>query len=288
MEILFGYFPTPYADDYHDIVRQVRLAESLGLDLVGIQDHPYHRRHLDTWTLLAALAAQTDRIRFFPDVADLPLRPPAMLAKAAASLDVISGGRIELGLGAGATWDAIEAMGGPRRSPGEAVSALAEAIEVIRLMWSHDGSARFHGEHYRVNGARPGPRPAHDIEIWLGAYKPRMLRLIGRAADGWLPSSPYVEPTRLRDQNSLITEAAVEADRDPTTIRRLYNVFGRITDGDSHERHDGPASQWVDELTELTVEQGMTGYIFGPSEDPDRQLRRFGEEVVPAVREALA
>ncbi|MQA26445.1 MAG: LLM class flavin-dependent oxidoreductase, partial [Micromonosporaceae bacterium] len=258
MEIQFGYFPTPYADDYPAIVRTVRLAETLGLDLVGIQDHPYHRKHMDTWTLLAALAAQTERIRLFPDVASLPLRPPATLAKAAASLDLISDGRFELGLGAGAMWDPIEAIGGPRRSPAEAVAALSEAIDVIRLLWSDQPSASFEGAHYRLRGAKPGPRPAHDIGIWLGAYKPRMLRLIGRKADGWLPSSSYVDPTRLHEQNSLISEAATEAGRDPAGIRRLYNIFGRITDGESHDRHDGPVQQWVDELTELTNEQGMT------------------------------
>ena len=89
-----------------------RVADEAGLDLVGIQDHPYQRRFLDTWALMAFVLAQTSRISVFPDVANLPLRPPRMMAKAAASLDVLSGGRFELGLGAGAFWDGIEAMGG--------------------------------------------------------------------------------------------------------------------------------------------------------------------------------
>ena len=88
-----------------------RAADEGGIDLVGIQDHPYQWRYVDTWTLIAWLAARTERIRFFPDVANLPLRPPAVLAKAAASLDVLSGGRVELGLGAGAFWEAIGADG---------------------------------------------------------------------------------------------------------------------------------------------------------------------------------
>jgi alkanesulfonate monooxygenase SsuD/methylene tetrahydromethanopterin reductase-like flavin-dependent oxidoreductase (luciferase family) len=86
------------------------------LDLIGIQDHPYQRRFLDTFALIGDLLARTERLRFFPDVANLPLRQPAMLAKAGASLDVMSGGRFELGLGAGAFWEAIAAMGGPARS----------------------------------------------------------------------------------------------------------------------------------------------------------------------------
>ena len=109
-ELEFGVFPEPVADPPERVERLVRAAEWAGLDLVGIQDHPYQRRFYDTWTLIAYLAARTQRVRFFPDVANLPLRPPAMLAKAAASLDVLTRGRVEIGLGAGAFWEAIEAM----------------------------------------------------------------------------------------------------------------------------------------------------------------------------------
>src|SRR3954462_2071338 len=122
-EPLFGIFPTPNAEDRDQILEQVLTAERAGLDLVGIQDHPYQPRFLDTWSLIAFLAARTERIRFFPDVANLALRPPAMLAKAAASLDRLTGGRIELGLGSGGFGDAAAAMGGPHRSPAVAVAA---------------------------------------------------------------------------------------------------------------------------------------------------------------------
>src|SRR5215218_824336 len=133
---MFGIFPTPNADDRDQLVDQVLLAERLGLDLVGIQDHPYQRRFLDTFSVIPYLAARTERIRFFPDVANLPLRQPAVMAKAAASIDLLSGGRFELGLGAGAFWEGIDAMGGPARTGPESVAALEEAIAVIRLMWS--------------------------------------------------------------------------------------------------------------------------------------------------------
>src|SRR3954447_186372 len=189
-EPLFGIFPTPNAEDRDQIVEQVLTAERAGLDLVGIQDHPYQRRFLDTWSLIAFLAARTERISFFPDVANLPLRQPAVMAKAAASIDLLSGGRFELGLGAGAFWDAIGAMGGPVHSGPESVDALEEAIEVIRLMWSGERSVSFEGRHYKLDGVHPGPRPAHEIGIWLGAYGPRMVRVTGRAADGWIPSLP--------------------------------------------------------------------------------------------------
>src|SRR5438067_10876144 len=134
------------------------IADEVGFDLIGVQDHPYQWRFFDTMTLLTAMAMRTHRITLFPDVASLPMRPPAVLAKAAASLDVLSGGRFELGLGAGGLPDVIAGFGGPRRAPGESVEALEEAIDVIRLLWSEERSVSFDGKHYRLDDARPGPR----------------------------------------------------------------------------------------------------------------------------------
>src|SRR5260370_12235096 len=88
-----------------------------------------------------------------------------MLARQVATLDILSGGRAELGLGAGAFWDAIEAMGGPRRSPGESVAALPEAIGVIRALWTPGRGARLTGDHYSLHGPQPGPFPLHAIPI---------------------------------------------------------------------------------------------------------------------------
>ena len=118
-----------------------------------------------------------------------------MLAKQAATLDQLSGGRFELGLGAGAFWDAIRAMGGPVREPKEALAALREAIALIRDYWSGQ-TLRHNGEIYQAVGARPGPLPAHDIGIWLGVIGPRALRLTGELADGWVPSMSYVPPAQ--------------------------------------------------------------------------------------------
>jgi alkanesulfonate monooxygenase SsuD/methylene tetrahydromethanopterin reductase-like flavin-dependent oxidoreductase (luciferase family) len=284
-ELEFGIFPSPEATALDHILAMATIADESGLDLIGIQDHPYQRRFLDTWMVMATILARTQRVRVFPDVTNLPLRPPAMIAKAAASLDVISGGRFELGLGAGAFWEAVEAMGGQRRSPGEAVSAIEEAIAVIRLMWSDERSVRYTGKHYRLAGVKPGPQPAHPIGIWLGAGGTRMLGLLGREADGWVPSSSWATPDKLPGMNRRIDDAAEAAGRDPADIRRLYNIFGAI-DG-SREFLNGPVEQWVAELTPLVVEQGMDTFIFGPAEDPVRQVRRFAEEVVPAVRESV-
>jgi alkanesulfonate monooxygenase SsuD/methylene tetrahydromethanopterin reductase-like flavin-dependent oxidoreductase (luciferase family) len=285
----FGIFPSPDAAQLEDVVTTVRLADDLGLDLVGIQDHPYQRRFVDTFALIAALAVQTQRIRFFPDVANLPLRGAALLAKQAATIDLLSDGRFELGLGAGGFWDAIRGIGGPDRSPGEAVDALEEAIAVIRALWSTERGLRVAGEHYALNGVHGGPAPAHAIGIWLGAVGPRMLGLTGRLADGWVPSLPYVGPDRLPDAHARIDEAAVEAGRDPADVRRIYNIGGTITDGARGDGPlDGPVDHWVDTLARFAAELRMDAFVLSLDSLADHgQLHRFAEEVVPGVRAAL-
>ena len=209
-----------------DVVALAQLTEQVGLEYATFQDHPYQSAFLDTWTLLTWVASQTTTLRVAPNVLNLPLRQPAVLARSAASLDLLSGGRLELGLGAGAFWDPIVAMGGSKLTPGQAVDALSEAIDVIRQLWdtSTRRGVRVEGEHYRVVGAKRGPEPAHDIGLWLGAYKPRMLRLTGRKADGWLPSLAYLPLEDIAPANAAIDEAARKAGRDPREIRRLLNI----------------------------------------------------------------
>jgi alkanesulfonate monooxygenase SsuD/methylene tetrahydromethanopterin reductase-like flavin-dependent oxidoreductase (luciferase family) len=282
-EIQFGSFLTPNAD--HPLLETAHRLDELGFEYIGIQDHPYQRRFVDTWTLLSMILAGTTRVRVFPDVACVPLRPPAVLAKAAASLDILSGGRVDLGLGGGAFWDAIAAYGGPRRTPGEALAALDEAIQVIRLIWSGQRNLRFDGEHYRLAGAHSGPVPVHPIGIWLGVYGPRALRLLARAADGWVPSFGG-DRKRLAEMSARLDDAAGSAGRDPGTIRRLLNVGGTITDGPSSGPFQGPVQQWVDELTDLAVGLGFDTFMAGG--DDLEQAARLAEEVVPAVRAQVA
>ena len=281
--IKFGYFLIPNADS--PLLSIAQEVERLGLDYVAVQDHPYQRRFVDTWTLLSMIAATTSRIGIFPDVANLPLRPPAVMAKAAASIDLLSGGRFELGLGAGGFWDAIEAYGGPRRGPGVALEALAEAIEVIRKIWSGERNLRFDGQYYQLRGAHSGPVPAHPIGIWLGVYGPQALKLAGRVADGWVPSFKGDLKT-LADMTKRLDDAIVDAGRDPSSIRRILNVNGVITDSASNGMLNGPASQWTEELTNLAITYHFDTFIFWG--ERDGQLARFADQVVPAVRAQVA
>lgn len=295
---LLGINIHPGADSVQDAFERAAIADRTGLDLVAAQDHPYNRGFLDTWTLLTALAARTEHVHVLTNVANLPLRPPAMLAKQAASLDVISGGRVELGVGAGAFWQAIEAYGVEARTPGEAYAAFEEALHILRGMWDHaNGSFTYKGKFYQVNGARPGPAPAHPIRIWTGALGPRMLRLTGRLADGLLISRPYVPPERLPDFNARVDEGAAQAGRLPSAIRRGYNVMGLIElrpngarfaglpDGNLY----GTVKWWIDELVRYYRDYRQDTFLFWPvAGDELRQIEVFAQEIAPAVREALA
>jgi alkanesulfonate monooxygenase SsuD/methylene tetrahydromethanopterin reductase-like flavin-dependent oxidoreductase (luciferase family)/FAD/FMN-containing dehydrogenase len=268
----FGSFITPAASTPQRTVDLAVASEAAGLDLVTFQDHPYQPAFLDTWTLLSWVAARTERIHLSGNVLNVPLRIPSVLASAAASLDLLSGGRVELGLGAGGFWDAIAAMGVPALTAGESVTALEEAIDVIRGRWdTADRSVlRAGGALHHVDGAKRGPAPAHAIPIWVGARGPRMQRLIGRKGDGWLPSLPWLQPGDLARGNATIDAAAESVGRDPREVVRLLNISPNET---------------VEDLVRLALEDGVSTFIL--ASDDASTIRRFGEEVAPAVRDGV-
>jgi alkanesulfonate monooxygenase SsuD/methylene tetrahydromethanopterin reductase-like flavin-dependent oxidoreductase (luciferase family) len=287
--LLFGTFITPVAQPAMHAVDLAVVADRAGLDLVTFQDHPYQSSFHDTWTLLSFAASRTKSIHLSPNVLNLPLRQPAVLARSAASLDLLSGGRVELGLGAGAFWDGIEAMGGRRLEPGQSIDALEEAISIIRGLWNTEerSGVRVNGKYYQAKGAKRGPAPAHKIGIWIGAYKPRILKMTGRVADGWLPSLGYLPGglPALKEMNSHIDEGAALAGRDPSQIRRLLNIsgqFGRT----GRSPLNGPPQQWAEELAAITLEYGITGFILAADDAPTIEL--FASEVAPATRELVA
>jgi alkanesulfonate monooxygenase SsuD/methylene tetrahydromethanopterin reductase-like flavin-dependent oxidoreductase (luciferase family) len=283
--VRFGLNADPNIGGVAIAERITAVADSHGLELVGMQDHPYNDGFLDTFTLLTWLASKTAGVHFVTNVANLPLRPPVMLAKQAATIDVLSGGRFELGLGAGAFWDGIAGMGGPHRAPRTALESLSEAIDILRSFWAGEPFG-FRGEHYQAPSVRPAPKPAHGIGIWLGVRGPRAVRLAGAKADGLMVSSPMVTPDLLPELNEILTEGAEESGRDPAAITRLYNVMGLITSENRDDFH-GPVGRWVDTLTGLHLESGMNAFVYWPSGDRERQSRIFAAEVVPAVRSAL-
>ena len=276
-DLEFGVFIEPAARSADQVVVLSALAEEAGYDLVTFNDHPYSPRALDSLTLMSFVAARTGRVRLAANVLSLPLRPPAVLARAVVSLDILSHGRAELGIGAGIAWDAIETMGGRRLDGGDSVDALEEGIHVIRELWDagEHGGAWFEGKHYRLAGALRGPVPVHDISIWVGAFKPRMLRLVGRLADGWWPTVAGLKPGDLTAGNAVIDAAAARAGREPHMIRRLLNV-GAV---------DAPARKTAAELARLALEDGIGTFIVTVN-DP-RTMADFASDVAPRVREAV-
>jgi alkanesulfonate monooxygenase SsuD/methylene tetrahydromethanopterin reductase-like flavin-dependent oxidoreductase (luciferase family) len=284
----FGAFIGPRADDIAGVRERVLAAERSGFDFVSIQDHPYVPAYLDTFSLIANLAATTSTLRFITDVANLPLRPAPMLAKAAASIDRLSNGRFDLGLGAGRAWSEIERMGGPTWTPGEAIGAMSGAIDTLRTAWG------FAGEYGA--GAALGMAPAHRIGIWVGGAGPRMLDLIGRKADGWIAPMATGYETKPGAQDG-IDAAATAAGRNPAGVGRMIQLVGRVTDRPStiSRPRSGPGSQsihttaehWARIVAEFAVEERFDAVNFVFEEETSDQITRFGAGVIAAAKDAL-
>lgn len=274
-DLRFGTFITPNSRDPRGVVELAILGDRLGFDLITFQDHPYQPALLDAWSLLAYVAAKTERAHVSANVTNLPLRQPVVLARSSVTIDQLTGGRFELGIGAGGFWDAIEAVGGRRLSPKDSVTALEEAIQIIRAIWAVDepGGANVDGEFYSVRGAKRGPASPHPISISIGAYKPRMLDLVGRAADGWIPSFGYLDSAAaLTEMNQRIDDGAASVGRAPTEIRRWINI--------------GAADATVERLADLTLDYGMSGFIV--ASDDAATLEAFANETIPGIRERVA
>ena len=290
----FGYFLIPDAGDPRGVLETARLLDELGYDLIAVQDHPYQPRHLDTMSLLAAILAQTTTVRAFADVGNLPLRPPAVLAEAVATLDLLGGGRFELGIGAGCFLDAAHAMGAPTMTRRESLAALDEAVALMRAMWSDEPRGiRFDGRYYQLDGARPGPAPAHPIQVWIGANGPRALARTGRIADGWAsPLMNYTPPREAAQANLVIDRAAREAGRDPREIRRIYNVPGSFTRTrqaaatDTDQAIVGPPEHWAETLTHFALDLGLSSFLLIAPADR-ATLTTFIEDVAPTVRDEV-
>jgi alkanesulfonate monooxygenase SsuD/methylene tetrahydromethanopterin reductase-like flavin-dependent oxidoreductase (luciferase family) len=278
-----------------DSVQLVAQADRDGLDLFTVADHPYFGEKLDAYALLSFLLGRTERISGAVTVTSLPSRPAPVLARTITSLSALSGGRIVLGIGAGAIWDMIVRLGVPRRGGGSAVRAMEEAIILIRALAGGGGPVTFDGEFYQVTGLDPAGVAAPPI--WTGSVGPKSLAVTGRAADGWVPSmASDWQSQRYRESRPRIDEAAVEAGRDPAEIIDVYNFGGRITAqplaatrGDDGRWIGGSVQQWIDELTVAVLEHHARGFIFrSTDDDPTEALARWATEIVPAVRDAIA
>ncbi len=267
---------------YADALRVAHAAERAGLDGIWVPDHLLNQSApragvLECWTLLAALAAATERIRLGTLVLTTAFRHPPLLAKQAATLDAIAPGRVALGLGAGGfTYEATCAqLGFAPLSPGDRVRHVKETIDCLRALW-RDDPARFAGRFARADGARVWPRPARPIPLVLAAERPRMLALAARKADGWnCPLPPRLE--------SGLAALAREG-RDPATIDTSVFAIGVLGASDADARRAleraGPSAQLFGDVE--------THHVFGgPARARDRiadLARRGAQEVALDLR----
>jgi len=215
--------------EWPELVSRVRFAEEAGFDGAWIFDHfkPLYGEGpgpcLEAWTLLAGLAAATERIRLATLVTGITYRHPSLLAAEAITVDHISGGRLELALGA--AWFAEEhrQLGFDFPPVGERIDLFEEAIEVIRLLMTTD-DATFEGRHVRLDGATYRPRPVQRPQppLWIGASgERRMLPLVGRVGDAW---HCFASPDELARKWAVVAASAEAAGRNPASILRATNL----------------------------------------------------------------
>jgi alkanesulfonate monooxygenase SsuD/methylene tetrahydromethanopterin reductase-like flavin-dependent oxidoreductase (luciferase family) len=269
-----------------DPVADARKAEELGFDFVSASDHPCtaHASY-ETWTMLSWIAAATTRIKVATRVLGVPYRNVAMVAKMAETFDRLSGGRLILGLGGGYSDEEFRAFGMPVPTPREKVDGLAEAIHIIRGLWSEQ-SFTFKGQYHHTDEAQLEPKPGQRIPVWLGTFGPRALAVTGRLADGWIPSYSFAGPDEAKTMRERLLAAAREAGRAPEEITCAYNIAVRVDEQAKPETGvlAGSPAFLTDALRSFQ-DIGFTTFNFMPVGDGlDEQVERLAREVVPALR----
>jgi alkanesulfonate monooxygenase SsuD/methylene tetrahydromethanopterin reductase-like flavin-dependent oxidoreductase (luciferase family) len=246
---------------------------------------------LEAWTLLAALAAQTSRLRLGVIVTSNRIRPPAVLAKMAATVDIVAAGRLVLGIGAGGSALAdpgyrdmvhreYDAYGIDVVPPGEAVAALAEACTIMKRMWSEDQPFDFDGRCYQLRGAicepKPVQRPRPPIMIGAGGER-SALRVVAEHADIW--ASPTFTAEEFRHKNAVLDDHCAAIGRDPAQITRSAQVFFTAGDPPADSRFPGPAG--ARELMAELIDAGARHLVLAALGMPSVQW--VADEVIEPV-----
>jgi alkanesulfonate monooxygenase SsuD/methylene tetrahydromethanopterin reductase-like flavin-dependent oxidoreductase (luciferase family) len=275
-----------------DPLAEARHAEQLGFDVVTLHGDSVQGSNpsFELWTLLCWVAASTSRIHVVPVVLALPNRHPSVLAKMSATLDRLSGGRLTLVLGAGGPMNdpAYRALGLESRSPREKVQALEEAIDILRGLWTTSGFS-YSGGHFRTEGATIEPKPGQQIPLWLGVFGDRMLDLVGRKADGWLPTYQFLAPEQAYLKGERIRATAEHVGRNPDEITYGYNIPILVREGavTNRWRVAGNAREVARQLAAM-ARHGFTFLNLWPAEEAVTQRERLARDVLPAVRDLLS
>jgi alkanesulfonate monooxygenase SsuD/methylene tetrahydromethanopterin reductase-like flavin-dependent oxidoreductase (luciferase family) len=226
---------TPGLDraSWDDVLRSLRLADELGYDAAWFSDHLFHGvdgAFLESWTTVSAAAVATRRLKLVSNHLNINLRPAPVIARMAATLDEISGGRVELFLSGGLREREHTSYGlGWEPDAARRTARLAEAVDVIRLLWTGE-PVDFEGEFFRLQGALSAPRPARSIPIWLGGpLTDEAVHLIAEKADGW--NSLPVTLDRYAADAARIDAACRAIGRDPGSLRRSIETQVLVVEG---------------------------------------------------------
>ncbi|MCC9742731.1 LLM class flavin-dependent oxidoreductase [Streptomyces sp. MNU89] len=279
----FGIMTAPMQVGYHDILRVWREADAIPAighawlfdHLMPIGGDPNGPAH-EGWTLLSALAAHTRRLRLGVMVTSNRFRPPAMLAKIATTVDIVSGGRLDFGIGVGsrphppAARREYAAHGLPFQDPAHAVESLAEACTVIRQLWTEEKPFDFHGTHHRLTGAFGSPKPVQRPHppILIGGRSSATLRVVAEHADLWnIPGGDIDDVVR---RSALLDRYCADIGRDPASITRSIHL---------PVSYDRPAAT-RDAIAEA-VGAGFGHIVLGlPSPYPDGVARWVADELI--------
>lgn len=286
----FGLFLSQANRTWDEVLEAFQLAEELGFDHAWLVDHlldtdgpPAHPCH-EAWTLLAAIAARTERIRLGVLVTSNTFRHPAILAKEAVTVDHVSRGRLILGLGTGWHEGEHRQFGIDLPSPAERIDRLEEAIQLIVALTTTE-QVDFEGRHYRLDGARLEPKPVQArIPLLIAAHRPRMIRLAARYADQW-DTFPALAGTAtdgvtesIEDRVRRFDAACVEAGRDPASIRRSTWA-------------EAPAARDADAYADFVRRHAAIGFTDFATVHPGAAhlatLRHIAGDVIPRLRESL-
>jgi alkanesulfonate monooxygenase SsuD/methylene tetrahydromethanopterin reductase-like flavin-dependent oxidoreductase (luciferase family) len=265
-------------------VERWQLFDRLGYDSVWLCDHymqpsrptgPY----FEGWTLLAALAPLTERIRLGVLVSSNTFRHPSLLAKEAVTVDHVSNGRLELGLGAGWYVPEHEAYGIDFPGPAELVSRFREAVEAIDLLLRQEITT-YQGQHYQLKDAPMRPRPVQQPRppFTLGGHGPRMLRIIAQHAETW---NSFGTPDEMRQRNAILDDACAASGREPSSLRRsLYGWASKMG------RDAWASVQAFEDVLGIYGDVGVNEFIIdAPGPEQFDVVERVATDVLPRLRE---
>lgn len=292
--VSFGLNPRGLS--YDRIVEIAKAAEKAGFDAITFSDRP-PENNLEGWTLATAVAMQTSRIAVTHSTLNVPYRYPALLAKMAATLDIVTGGknRVRLTLGAGSQEEHAVSYGMEWGTPGERVTGMLDTISILRGMWTAEGPFDYEGKRYSVKGAVLNPKPVGAIPVYVGARMPRTLSIAGSMADGWLKNGGWPSsPEEFAELQETVDRSAEKAGRDPGKIRRVVNCTAYVGDKDpatvmpstfgSAGGLMGTKDQVFDIIDKHRAAGVDTFHVQFNNDIIDEQLPRFGEEIIAKLK----